>query len=242
MSWVSSPDISGWLSSEYAGAGILGSNISAVGDNGGSPAINDGISSTAEYRWQLVSGPSNGTLKLFEDLHFEFTGAPDGSYTFVYRLFENNIQQYPDATVYLQVGAISCSIGATLANAQGSISTQSSAVCSIFASTSISADIDSQVLIAPFINDIVAVTDAILCGLHTVSRPKCTIGATTTLSAALTTQVINMATQLRPEDIAAIANAVVARLEAMMLNVNVKEINGIAITGIGTAESPWGPA
>lgn len=115
MSWLSDSTellAGGWLSSAYSGHGILGANIPEVGFSGGSPAINDGLVDTNEYRWRIVTPPSAGTLVAYEDLSFEFYGAPDGDYTAVYELFENGVSA-GTATLYLYVGPNSASIALT---------------------------------------------------------------------------------------------------------------------------------
>ena len=124
MSWVSNPDqvlSSGWLSSVYAGLGILGADIPTTGDNGGSPVLNDGINPSSEYRWALVTPPAAGTFMPYENLTFEFSGAPDGIYSAVYRLWEDGVDQ-STATITLQVGPSYTTISVTLANIVGAVS------------------------------------------------------------------------------------------------------------------------
>lgn len=123
MSWASNPDSAlsgGWLTSAYPGLGILGSAIPTTGDNGGSPVLNDGISPTKEYRWALVTPPASGTITLYEDLTFEFSGAADGIYSAVYRLWEDGVDQ-GTATITLQVGQSHTTISVTLDNLVGSL-------------------------------------------------------------------------------------------------------------------------
>ena len=125
MTWVSNPDSAlsggGWLTSPYAGLGILGADIPADGDNGGSPVLNDGIGAGNEYRWALVTPPAAGTITLYEDLTFEFSGAADGIYSAVYRLWEDGADQGP-ATITLQVGPSHTTISVTLGNVVGAVS------------------------------------------------------------------------------------------------------------------------
>ena len=123
MSWASNPDSAlsvGWLSSAYPGLGILGSAIPATGDNGGSPVLNDGISPTKEYRWALVTPPASGTITLYEDLSFEFSGAANGIHSATYRLWEDGVDQ-GTATITLQVGPSYTTIAVTLDNLVGSL-------------------------------------------------------------------------------------------------------------------------
>jgi len=124
VSWVSNPDSAlsgGWLTSAYPGLGILGADIPTTGDNGGSPVLNDGINSTSEYRWALVTPPAAGTFIPYENLTFEFSGAPDGIYSAVYRLWEDGVDQ-GTATITLQVGPSRTTISVTLGNVVGSVS------------------------------------------------------------------------------------------------------------------------
>lgn len=124
MSWVSNPDSAhsgGWLTSAYPGLGILGSAIPTTGDNGGSPVINDGISAGKEYRWALETPPASGTITLYEDLTFEFSGASDGIHSATYRLWEDGVDQ-GTATITLQVGPSYTTISVTLANIVGAVS------------------------------------------------------------------------------------------------------------------------
>lgn len=124
MSWASNPDSAlsgGWLTSAYPGMGILGSDIQTSGDNGGSPVLNDGISAGKEYRWALVTPPASGTITLYEDLTFEFSGASDGIHSATYRLWEDGVDQ-GTATITLQVGPSHTTISVTLANIVGAVS------------------------------------------------------------------------------------------------------------------------
>lgn len=123
MSWASNPDSAlsgGWLSSVYPGLGILGADIPTTGDNGGSPVLNDGISAGKEYRWALVTPPASGTITLYEDLTFEFSGAANGIHSATYRLWEDGVDQ-GTATITLQVGPSYTTISVTLDNLVGSL-------------------------------------------------------------------------------------------------------------------------
>ncbi|MBP8788626.1 MAG: hypothetical protein KBH41_14375 [Azonexus sp.] len=90
----------------YSGFGILGADIPTTGDNGGSPVLNDGVTSTSEYHWRVETAPSDGDLTIYPDLSFiwDGTGVADGSYPWVYRLFEDGVSQ-GTATVSQTVGA-----------------------------------------------------------------------------------------------------------------------------------------
>ena len=107
----SSPPISGAHTvKQYAGFGIRGSAIPATGDNGGSPVLNDAISSTAEYYWRVETLPDAGTLTIYPDLSYLLVGASDGVHPWVYRLFENGIDQ-GTATVTERIGVFPHLVG-----------------------------------------------------------------------------------------------------------------------------------
>lgn len=87
----------------YAGFGILGADIPASGDNGGSPVLNDGVSPTSEYYWRVVTPPGSGTLTIYPDLSFDIVGAADGYWTWQYPLYEDGTVEGV-ATVSIHVG------------------------------------------------------------------------------------------------------------------------------------------
>ncbi|HQU77984.1 MAG TPA: hypothetical protein PLU47_00805 [Azonexus sp.] len=105
---ATSPIAGKFVVKKYAGWGILGADIPTTGDNGGSPVLNDSINPTSEYHWRVETPPSAGVLTIYPDLTFEWdgTGVPDGSYPWVYRLFEDGVS-VGTATVSQMVGALS---------------------------------------------------------------------------------------------------------------------------------------
>lgn len=88
----------------WGGLGIPGSEVPTTGDNGGSPLANDGISPSSEYRIETVTPPSSGTLALFPDTSYEFSGAPDATYPWTYRVWEDSVDR-GTAIEYLVVGS-----------------------------------------------------------------------------------------------------------------------------------------
>lgn len=114
MSLRLSSSQSSHLVSLWGGLGIPGSEVPTTGDNGGSPLANDGITSTSEYRIATVTLPSAGALTVYPDTSFEFAGAPDGEYEWVYRVFEDSIDR-GTATEFLIVGSPSASFASTVA-------------------------------------------------------------------------------------------------------------------------------
>lgn len=91
---------------QYVGFGILGADIPTTGSDGGSVVLNDSIDPTKEYHWRVTSSPSAGTLTIYPDMSSLFSGAPDGTYSWTYRLFENGVDQ-GTATVSETVGTAS---------------------------------------------------------------------------------------------------------------------------------------
>ena len=76
------------------GLGVLGSVIRATtgpgsGPHGAGYLYNDWQDSDdgKEFRGLIITPPSAGTFSAYEDGSFSLVGAPDGSYSFVYRLY-----------------------------------------------------------------------------------------------------------------------------------------------------------
>jgi hypothetical protein len=72
------------------GLGVLGSAVPSAGEHGPSYLYNDlslPADANKEIRGLIVTAPSAGTFFAFEDGSFSLVGAPDGTYTFTYRLF-----------------------------------------------------------------------------------------------------------------------------------------------------------
>lgn len=113
----------------WGGLGIPGSEVPTTGDNGGSPLANDGISPTSEYRIETVTAPSAGTLTVYPDTSYEFSGAPDGTYPWVYSVWEDSIDR-GTATEYLVVGSPVVTVTATtgLPSFSGGVSVAGSTV------------------------------------------------------------------------------------------------------------------
>lgn len=98
--------ISGALVCGNRGLGVLGSEVPSTGDNGPGFIYNDltlPADAGKEVRGLIVTPPAAGTLFAYEDSSFTFS-APDGSYSFVYRLYVDGVDQ-GTATVSLTVGA-----------------------------------------------------------------------------------------------------------------------------------------
>lgn len=74
------------------GLGVLGSTVrseTATGSHGAGYLYNDWASgdNAKEFRGLIVTPPSAGTFFAYENGSFDLTGAPDGAYSFVYRLY-----------------------------------------------------------------------------------------------------------------------------------------------------------
>lgn len=101
---------SGWLSSAYPGFGITGAAMraaTATGDHGPGLLYNDWDSSAddaKEFRALVETPPVAGVLDVREDGSFTLTGAPDGAYSLVYRLFVDGVD-LGTATASFNLGA-----------------------------------------------------------------------------------------------------------------------------------------
>lgn len=76
------------------GLGVLGSSVPSEGEHGPSFLYNDLTlpdDSDKEIRGLIVTPPSAGTFFAYEDGSFSLVGAPDGTYTFTYRLFVDGV-------------------------------------------------------------------------------------------------------------------------------------------------------
>lgn len=92
------------------GFGVLGSVIrstTATGAHGSGLLYNDWDpgDDAKEFRALLVTPPSSGSLFINEDGSFTLTGAADGSYSLVYRLFVDGVDM-GTATAAFSIGVI----------------------------------------------------------------------------------------------------------------------------------------
>lgn len=86
--------IAGALVIGNTGLGVLGSDVPATGEAGASYLYNDlslPADNNVEVRGQIITPPSAGTFFAWEDGSFSLTGAPDGNYTFTYRLYADGV-------------------------------------------------------------------------------------------------------------------------------------------------------
>ena len=89
------------------GLGVLGSAIPSTGEHGASFLYNDLTlpdDAGKEIRGLIVTPPSAGVFYAWEDGSFSLVGAPDGTYTFTYRLFVDGVDLgTADAAIFIGV-------------------------------------------------------------------------------------------------------------------------------------------
>ena len=129
--------IPGALVVGHRGLGVLGSDIPSTGDNGAGYLYNDltlPADAGKEVRGLILTQPSAGSLFAYEDSSFEFSGAPDGIYTFTYRLYVDGVDT-GTGTSTLQVGSPVAAISVVTASPTFSGSANQSASCQTSATT-----------------------------------------------------------------------------------------------------------
>lgn len=104
-------DTSEWIAGSLVigdvGGGVLGSDIPSAGESGPPYTYNDlslPADANKEICGRITTWPSAGTLFAHEDTSFEFTGAPNGTYTFQYQLYVDYVPVGSPTTVTLTVG------------------------------------------------------------------------------------------------------------------------------------------
>lgn len=106
-------DIVSGIAVGFRGLGIKGSLIPSSGDAGPAlayPFIDPVADADAEFQVQVLTWPSAGVLSVNEDSSFTFTGAPDGSYSFTWRLKRNGVL-VRDYETALLVGEVTETVG-----------------------------------------------------------------------------------------------------------------------------------
>lgn len=90
------------------GHGVLGADVPATGLHGASYLYNDitlPADAAKEIRGLIVTVPGAGTFFAYEDGSFSLIGAPDGAYTFSYRLYVDAVDQgLVSSTILIGVG------------------------------------------------------------------------------------------------------------------------------------------
>lgn len=104
--------IAGALVIGDVGLGVRGDAIPPAGLHGASYLANDADpgDEAKEFRGHIVTPPAVGTFFAWEDGTFTLTGAPDGSYTFSYRLFVDGVD-LGTATATVLVGGVTGVVG-----------------------------------------------------------------------------------------------------------------------------------
>jgi hypothetical protein len=105
------------------GLGVLGSSVPSTGENGASFLYNDLVlpaDNNVEVRGLIATPPSAGSFVAYEDGSFDFVGAPDGVYSFSYRLFADGVDRGVVASS-LTVGVVSTVSGVTVSPATPSV-------------------------------------------------------------------------------------------------------------------------
>lgn len=114
--------ISGALVVGNRGLGVLGSSIPATGETGPGFLYNDlslPADANKEVRGLILTTPSAGEFFANEDSSFTFVGAPDGLYSFSYRLYVDGVDS--------GTGTATLAVGSAVANLTGANSTQNNA-------------------------------------------------------------------------------------------------------------------
>lgn len=255
-----------------AGLGVLGSLIPATGDNGAGYTYNDlslPADNAKEICGRVTSWPSAGTLYAYEDTSFEFSGAPDGSYTFQYQLYVDGVAIGSPETVGLYVGpvpvTISASLGAAVASgfsagvsastiiaaslgtaAAAGYQANLSSAASIFAATGTATASGFAAEISAGGEVVIAcsVGSAVASGYAaSISSAFSLLANTGNASASGYAAAIStggtFSGSISDADIARIVQAVLAALNATTIPVDTRKMNGAAVIGDGSEAQPW---
>ena len=104
----SSSLIAGAVVCGHRGLGVLGSAVPSTGDQGPGylyPGLSLPADANKEVRGLIVTPPSTGIFVAYEDSSFTLTGAPNGSYGFVFRLYVDGVDQ-GTATATVNIGPV----------------------------------------------------------------------------------------------------------------------------------------
>lgn len=120
MSWTcgSSEIIPGaWLTSAYPGFGITGAAMRATTGTGqDGPGIgydqwDSSADDESEFSFRVASGPSTGTLVLYEDGSGQWSGAADGAQSATIQTYVNGVALGTPQALALQVGNVTTPVG-----------------------------------------------------------------------------------------------------------------------------------
>ncbi len=265
-------DTSSWIPGAIVignrGLGILADNIPATGDVGPSYLYNDIIlpaDTGKELCGRVTAWPSSGTLTAYEDGSFEFSGAPDGSYSFQYTLLVDGVSQ-GTGTVSLQVGSPAASFAQTTGDTAavfGAVSKPTAAFAlstdsTTFAGgagTTTSAGFSLQTADTTFSGGAIVTgapasaefniqLEGAVGGFNARSSPVSSFVQSTADAIWLggAAGYTPIGGSLLDEDIARIAVAVIAALNATTIPVDLQKVRGQILKGDGSEANPWNPA
>mgnify|MGYP003440651868 FL=1 len=265
-------DSSSWIPGAIVvgnrGLGILADNIPATGDAGPSFLYNDNVlpaDTGKEICGRVTAWPSSGTLTAYEDGSFEFSGAPDGSYSFQYTLLVDGVSQ-GTGTVPLQVGSPAASFAQATADTTAAFGASSKPVSSFSlstaptafaggAGTTTSAGFNLQTADATFSGGALVTgapaaaefniqIDGAVAGFSALSSPVSSFVQSTADAIWLggAAGYTPIGGSLLDEDIARIAVAVIAALNATTIPVDLQKVRGQILKGDGSEANPWNPA
>lgn len=227
--------------------GVLGSSVPSSGDNGPGIAYNDltlPADANKAIRVSIVAWPSAGTLFVFEDTSFVFSGAPDGIYSFQYQLIVDGSDVGPVTTVTLQVGGVTHVASGYLVAESSLIAGAARRVVIHDSDGSVSAGSSSlmaySALPGPVNHDAVSglsATYALITGDAAKQYSSLTLSQSDI--DAIAQRVWQYASRELTVDIAA---AVLAALSATTIPVDVQKIRGQGLQGDGSENNPWNPA
>jgi len=230
----------------WGGLGIPGSEVPTTGDNGGSPLANDGISPAPQYRIETVTAPSSGTLALFPDTSYEFSGAADGTYPWIYRVWEDSVDR-GTATEYLVVGSpvVSFTAAPAFPVFSGSISITAGSMAVSFDVVAEHPVFAGSVGMSPVVQISAIPALPTFSGIINVGSGTFVWGNSTAplpvFSGSITVVSGGIGGSLSEVDVQRIAAAVLAMLMATTIPVDTVKIKGQPITGTGSPSDPWGP-
>ena len=246
----SSSLIVGALVCGHRGLGVFGADVPASGDNGAGYLYNDlsfPADNAKEVRGLIVTPPASGTLFAYESSAFDFTAAPDGGYSFSYRLFVDGLDMGL-ATAYLQVGPPAAAIAISTSSAivaGGAVSgaaaalviaaddalvswgaAGSGAAAALFSASTASATVVGAAEGPPVTGMAITTAPAVFAGSASVFEGTLNQADLDYILAYLQAHLAIPTT----EEIVA---AVLAALSATTIPINVKAVNDCPITGTG---------
>jgi len=243
--------------------GVLAENIPEFGDDGAGYAFKS-LSFPAdngkEICGTITTWPSAGKLVAYEDTSFEFSDAPDDLYWFEWQLKVGMVPVGDPVRVDLRVGTVTHTATGALASGAASVSgsatrsvgfvthTASGALVAVTATVSGSAVRTGAATVHTASGALSALSasvigSAIRTGVATTHDASGNlVSVSATVSGVATRAAGTFTGSLSDADIARIAAAVLAALQATAIPVNTVQINSKPLTGSGTPADPMRPA